>query len=102
MTSRAEHRHPELEQRCAWCKAAKSEPCTNQRNEPRTKSHPTRIDAWVVAHTDCPTCQAPPSTECHDDGRPRAGAHQPRTQAALDAYAKSVEDASRDVNGRNR
>lgn len=103
MTSRAEHRHPEAEQRCSWCHAAPGDACTNQRNEPRAQPHPGRRDTWVVAHTDCPACQAPAGTACiADTGKPVARVHPDRAQAATDAYTEALEAASRDVKGPRR
>lgn len=103
MTSRAEHRHPEVEQRCDWCHAVPGESCTNRRNEPRRDPHPSRRDAWVTAHTDCPTCHAPANGPCATDtGTPMTGVHPERAQAATDAYATALEGASRDVKGRPR
>ncbi|MFJ8006159.1 zinc finger domain-containing protein [Streptomyces fagopyri] len=100
MTSRAEARDPELSKPCRWdnCHAQPGERCTNRRNLPRETSHPGRREDWVIALVACPDCKAPIDTRCiADDGRPRANIHKPRDQAADDAYAKVLEDASRDV-----
>lgn len=103
MTSRAERRHPELEQRCAWCHAAPGSPCTNRHNNPRPEPHPSRKDAWTTTHFECPTCQAPAGYRCSTDaGLPLAGVHPERTQAGADAYAKALEENSRDVKERPR
>ncbi|MCX5239737.1 hypothetical protein OG824_31510 [Streptomyces prunicolor] len=103
MTSRAERRHPAIEQRCDWCHAAPGEPCTNRRNDSRREPHPSRHDAWVVAHTDCTACTAQAGSPCAGEtGTPMTGVHPGRAQTAVDAYATALEDASRDVKGRPR
>ncbi|WP_158697879.1 zinc finger domain-containing protein [Streptomyces prunicolor] len=103
MTSRAERRHPAVEQRCGWCHAAPGEPCTNRRNGPRREPHPSRRDAWVVAHTDCTTCPAQAGIPCTTEGgTPMTGVHPERAQAADDTYATALENASRNVKGRPR
>ncbi|MFC8676757.1 hypothetical protein ACFUEN_29230 [Streptomyces griseorubiginosus] len=102
MTSRAERRHPEIEQPCSWCHAIPGEPCTNRRNERREKPHPGRRDVWVIAHTDCPTCQAQAGTPCpiQTPGSQQVGVHLGRAQAATAAYEQALEDASHDMNTR--
>lgn len=103
MTSRAERRHPEVEQRCDWCHAAPGSSCTNRRNEPRSECHPSRRDAWVIAHTDCTECEAPAGNPCvAGAGMPMRDIHTVRTQDAQSEYATAVEDASRDVKGGRR
>jgi len=103
MTSRAERRHPELEQRCAWCHAAPGSACTNRHNNPRTTPHPSRKDAWILAHFDCPTCGAPAGTACTvAEGGAMPGVHTERAQAAAAAYEEALEESSRDVKGRPR
>ncbi|MCI3277571.1 zinc finger domain-containing protein [Streptomyces cylindrosporus] len=103
MTSRAERRHPELEQRCGWCHAAPGSPCTNRHNNARPEPHPSRKDAWIAAHFDCPCCQASAGQACRaDSGQPLAGVHSERAQAAAAAYAAALEEASHDVKGRPR
>ncbi|MFJ4787636.1 hypothetical protein [Streptomyces sp. NPDC088794] len=103
MTSRAERRHPEIEQRCPWepCLAQPDRPCTNRRGEPRDESHGSRKDAWIRAHTDCPNCGASPGHFCvAAGGQPMTThVHIERTHAAEAAYAAAVEAVSRDMGG---
>lgn len=107
MTSRAQQRHPELEQRCDWepCHAQPGSPCTNRHNEPRETPHPGRKDAWIRAHVTCPDCGAPDGGGlCLDAaGAPlKTSVHRGRLHAAQTAYEQALEEASRDVKGRPR
>lgn len=93
MTSRAERRHPELEQRCAWCHAIPGLPCTNGHGDRREKPHPGRKDAWIRAHFCCPDCGAPAEGGlCMTGPQPMTeGVHRARAQAAEAAYEAAVE-----------